>query len=133
MSGKDIAIMVGEETNRFELDNGVVLIYRNPTTREYVKFKNSVKVRRSGKDVQVKSTEEELAFADRLIVDIEAVGYKGQDGKTKRLSAKTTAADIAHLKVDGAPPESWKDLVPAHLKSQFVNSLLAGIEEEDRD
>jgi hypothetical protein len=129
----EIIYMIGDETNRWKLENGVVFIYRTPTTREIVNYENSIRVRRHGKNITAEASAQQIALADAITVDVEGVGYRDASGKKKRLGPKAGAEDIAHFRLDGQPPATWKDLIPAHFKTQFIRGLLAGLEEQDRD
>jgi len=130
---KEIIYVVGEESKRWEFDSGIVILYREPTTREIINYRDQIKYRRSGKGFTAQSAERQIALADAIIEDVEGIGFKDKDGKVKRLERSVSAAEISHLKVDGTAPRGWKDLVPANLKCQFIDGLMGGIEEEEKN
>lgn len=130
---KEINYIIGEEEKLWEFEGGVGFFYREPTTREIVNYKNSVRFRRQGKDFISKAAEQQLVLADAIIVDLAGFGIKDLENKLCPLDKNTKPADIAHLKVDGAAPRSWKDLIPANLKFQFIEGLLGGTEEQEKN
>jgi len=133
MNKKEVIEIVGEETKRWESETGLVFIYREPSSREIINYKNSIQFRRRGKDFISKSAEQQLALADAILIDAEGLGYRTPEGKVEILDKTTKLADIAHLKVDGQSPRSWKDLIPATRKTQFIESIITGLEESEKN
>jgi len=133
MNKKEIIEIVGEETKKWESETGLIFIYREPTSREIINYKNSIQFRRQGKDFISKSAEQQLTLADAILVDAEGLGYRTPEGKIEILDKATKPADIAHLKVDGTPPRTWKDLIPATRKTQFIESIITGLEESEKN
>jgi hypothetical protein len=129
---ENFAVIVGEELS-ITLDCGVVFYHRAPTAQEIVKYKNSISFRKKGKSVTSQSAEQQLALADSLMIDVGRLGYKDAGGKLKALGKNTQPTDITHLKVDGSPPKSWKDLVPVLHKMTFIEMLLAGVEGTEKN
>lgn len=127
-SDNKIVEMVGEVSRRYEFDDGLVFIHRNPTTREIVNYKNNVTFRRQGKGIKTQAAQQQLALADDILVDVGGLFYPAPDLKARALNKDTKPADIAHIKVEGAAPRAWKELVPAIRKIQFIETLLSGAE-----
>lgn len=130
---ENIIEIAGEEKLFFELENGLKFFYRSPTSREIVNYKNSIKYRRQGKTFRTESAEQMLRLADSILTDVAGLGYRDSAGNVSVLDKNTRPADIAHLKVDGAAPATWRDLVPAIRKIQFIEGVLAGLEDEEKN
>lgn len=134
MESKDeIIYVVGEELNRFEFENGIVFIYKDPTPTEVMKYKDNLQYRRHGKEFTTKSTRQQLVLADTILIDTKGLGFKDTEGKIKPLNKNTKAAEIAHKSIEGQAPQSWKDLVPARLKSFFIERIFVMMEEEEKN
>ncbi len=100
-----ISIPVGDEE--------VVLICRKPTTDEVNHFLSSRFVAR-GRKVQQNFVEERVKFVDKVLVNVENVGYENAQGEMVPLTAQTPLSDEdkAHAaKLLGCKVESWKDLI----------------------
>jgi len=130
---KKIIEIVGEETKRWEFESGIVFIYREPSTREIVNYKNSIHYRRRGKDFVTKAAEPQIVLADAILIDVEGLGFPDLKKKPVPLTKNTTAEEMAHLKTEGGPPRNWKELVPARLKTRFIDELIVGVEEEEKN
>lgn len=130
---ENFAMIVGEEELTVQLDCGLIFTHRPPTAKEIVNYKNSLSFHKKGKAFSTKSAEQQLRLANDIIIDVKNLGYRNADGETEALGKHTRPEDIAHLKVDGAAPRSWKDLVPALQKIQFIEILLAGVEGEEKN
>lgn len=136
MNNKEFADVLGQDLQRYQFENGVVFVYRQPTTSEFVRYKNSVQIRRQGKAFSTKAAEQQLELADRILVDVEKFGYVGADGKQKALDKNTKSDDLAHFKIDGKSPKNWKEaiiLLRPPMMFQFIESVLAGMEEEEKN
>lgn len=130
---EQFAEIVGQEEYRTELDCGIVFVHRAPTAKEIIDYKNSIRYRKKGKDFTSLSGAQQVELADKILLDVERLGYKQQDGKVVALGAHVKSEDIAHIKVSGAAPKSWKDLVPALRKTQFIEKLIVGVEDEEKN
>jgi len=133
MDDNNFIMIAGEEELRYELENGLVFIHRPLTAKEMINYKNSIGYRRRGKVMITKSAEQQIKLADKIMLNIEGLGYRDPSGKVRVLNKDTKAADISHLKVDGVAPKSWKELVPALSKFQFIEGLIAGLEETEKN
>lgn len=132
-SKKSIVYVVGEETKTWEFENGVVFFYEEPTTQQIVSYKDGIHYRRRGKEFVARSTERQIILADEILRDVGGLGFKALEGEIKVLDKNTKPAEIAHLKIEGVSPKSWKDLIPAIMKTQFIEGLLGGIEEQAKN
>ena len=133
MNKKEVIEIVGQATKQWESEIGLVFIYREPTSREVINYKNNIGFRRRGKDFISKSAEQQLTLADAILIDAEGLGYRTPEGKVETLDKMTKPADIAHLKIDGQSPQNWKDLIPATRKIQFIESIITGLEESEKN
>lgn len=130
---KEVIEIVGEEVKRWEFEDGIVFIYREPDTREIVKYNDSIKFSRRGKNFTTQSAESQIVLADTILIDVEGLGYRDPKKKVFALTCKTIPEEIAHLKVDGMAPRSWKDLIPPRRKTRFISELMAGTEELEKN
>jgi hypothetical protein len=133
MSEHEFLGVAGEDSLVHELDNGIRIVYRPPTSQEIVNYKNSIGFRRKGKTLITKAAEQQLKLAEKIMTDIMHYGYRDKTGKVQPLNNTTKLEDIAHIKPEGAAPRTWKDLVPALYKIQFIEGVMAGIDGAEKN
>jgi hypothetical protein len=135
MSSEKFLILT-DDNDRYEFENGVVFIYRQPTTREIVNYKNSIKFRRKGKDFTSQSAHQQLALAMEILINVEGAGYRDREGEAKTLDRTTVPEEIAHIQVEGRSPGTWKELLAMRrplMMFQFIEEVLAGLEEIEKN
>jgi hypothetical protein len=99
-------------------DEEVVLICRKPTTEEMNNFLSSRFVAK-GRKVQQNFVEERVKLIDKILVNIENVGYENAQGEMVPLTAQTQLSDEdkAHAAaLLGCKVGSWKDLINVNWK-----------------
>ncbi len=128
-------VVLGLAEKRYEFEDGLVVVYREPSSKEVVDYNNSIYFRRRGKSYSTNLGEPQLALADKIIVDLENTVFVDAEGKQRPLNKSTKASELAHLKLgeEGRAPKSWKELLPAARKSQFISAVMGGMEEEEKN
>jgi len=96
-------VYVVGENKRFFIPLGSEKIYltvRDPKTEEHVAFMNE-RYAIVGKDVRENLMGASVRFIDKILVDVEGIGYKNGTGDVHKLTNKV---------------KDWKDKVPAYFK-----------------
>jgi len=119
---------------RFPIE-GAVLIYREPTTKEYIRYKDGISVGRhaDGKLI-TESTEMEIELANDILQDVEDFKFEKADGFEESLSKDTPISDLSHFEeAFGHPITSWKDVIPPVWKTRLVLKVQGLLDEQTKN
>ena len=97
----------------------VTLVCRRPTAQELSKFLNA-RFETQGRKVKSRLYEARTALIDKILVDVKNAEYATPEGEPKPLNCATVLGEREveyWTAVNGAPVQSWKDLIPMSWKS----------------
>lgn len=119
---------------RFPIE-GAVLIHREPTTREYIRYKDGISVgRHAGGQLTTESTEKEIELANDILYDVEDFKFEKIDGQEDYLTKDTPPSEICHFEeAFGHPITSWKDVIPPSWKTRLVLKVQGLLDEQAKN
>lgn len=115
--------------------SGARLVYRYPTTEEYVHYKDGISIMRhaDGKLV-TEATDSEIELVNAILIDVEDFKYETADGQEEFLTKDTPVSALTHFEeAFGHPITSWKDVIPVTWKTGLAFRVLGGMGEQEKN